>query len=155
MSALVKRQGEGRILTALGNRLTIRVGAEETGGRCSVIDFEVAPGFIGPPIRHRHLDMDWHGVVTEGEIRLELDGVEHLVPTGGVVYVPRGSLFRWRNASADRPARWVLSYNPGGFERYFVELAEAIGALPHTPSPQEVGAIAGPLWKRYGVEVMP
>ena len=137
-----------------GNRLTIRVAAAETGGRCSVVDFEVAPGFVAPPIRHRHHDMDWHAVVTDGELAFDLDGEERRVRTGGVVYVPRGTAFRWWNASRDHAARWMITYVPGGFEQYFVELVAAVRALGRVPTPPEMGALAAPLWKKHGVEVL-
>jgi hypothetical protein len=44
-------------------------------------------------------------LVEQGEIAIELDGIEHRVRRGGLVVVPRGVAFRWRNASRERGVR--------------------------------------------------
>jgi hypothetical protein len=73
------------------------------------------------------------------------------VETGGWLYVPRGTPFRWWNAH-NGPTRWQLTYAPGGFEQYFVELAAAIAE--HAPkTPQALAELARPLWAKYGVVI--
>jgi hypothetical protein len=68
-------------------------------------------------------------LVEQGEIAIELDGIEHRVRRGGLVVVPRGVAFRWRNASRERGVRWVATYTPGGFERFFLEMADRLRML--------------------------
>lgn len=153
--AVVSQSNECKVLTFMGNTMRMLVPSERTGGACAVVDLQVAAGFVAPPLRHRHRDMDWHGVVVEGEIAIELDGTPAVIATGGAVFVPRGVAFRWRNPHADRGARWILTYTPGGFERYFVEIIDAVNALGRPPTPQDLGALATPLWKKYGVDVVP
>ncbi len=153
MPGIVRAPHQGKVVETMGNRLTTLIASAETAGARSMVDFEVAKGFVAPPIKHSHPDLDWQGVVTEGEVAIELDGVVHTVVTGGVVWVPRGTVFRWWNPSADRPARWLLTYTPGGFEGYFAEIADAVAALGRAPTPQDLGAIARPLWKKYGLDV--
>jgi mannose-6-phosphate isomerase-like protein (cupin superfamily) len=137
-----------------GNRLTICVAGARTGGAFSSVDFRVAPGFVAPPLFHANTREDWWGQVLEGEIAVEdQGGATRIVGAGGWVYVPRGTPFRWWNARSE-PARWLLSYAPGGFEQYFVELAEAMAQSPPR-GPEGLAAPARPLWARYGVVVSP
>src|SRR5262245_24292388 len=105
----------------LGNQLTVKVRTEDTNGAFSVVDFQVAPGFVAPPLFHRNTREDWWGQVLEGTVAIESEGKERrLVRAGEWVFVPRGTAFRWWNP-AEQPARWLLTYSPGGFEGYFLE----------------------------------
>jgi hypothetical protein len=92
--------------------------------------------------------------VLEGEIAVEHEGgATRIVGADSWIYVPRGTPFRWWNAR-NEPARWLLTYAPGGFEQYFVDLAEAMVANPPR-GPEALAALARPLWTRYGVLVSP
>jgi mannose-6-phosphate isomerase-like protein (cupin superfamily) len=140
-----------KVLQAGGNRITLSVKSEETGGAFSSICFEVAPGFVAPPAFHANTREDWWGQVLEGEVAIELlDGTTMKVSPGGWLFMPRGTSFRWWNARQE-PARWQLTYAPGGFDGYFVELVEAIGEKKLTPP--QMAEVAGPLWAKYGVTV--
>jgi hypothetical protein len=61
-----------RVIEALGNRLTFRVPGERTGGAFAVVEFEVAAGFVAPPVLHQHAREDWWGQITEGRLALQL-----------------------------------------------------------------------------------
>lgn len=141
---------EGTVTEAMGNRMTVRLTAEGTGGVCGSIDFEVAPGFRGPPVPHHHQNEDWWGQVLDGELAIELDGVVHTIEAGATVFVPRGVNFRWWNPNP-WPARWLLVWSPGGFERYFSDVGEALAGRP--PTPEVLAAVVPPLWARYGLRV--
>jgi quercetin dioxygenase-like cupin family protein len=43
----------------------------------------------GPPL-HRHPWPTWE-IVLSGEVRVQIDGVDHLVPAGGTIYTPPGA----------------------------------------------------------------
>jgi len=141
---------EGAVYEAMGNRMTVRLTAEATGGVCGSIDFEVAPGFRAPPVPHHHQHEDWWGQVLDGELAIELDGVVHALDAGATVFVPRGVNFRWWNPTP-RPARWLLVWSPGGFERYFGDVGEALAG--RAPTPEVLAAVVPPLWARYGLRV--
>ena len=70
----VLRADEGRALWFLGNLVTVKAAAEDTGGRVSVVEFLNPPGFA-PPL-HRHLHEDEMFLVLEGEARFLCDGHE-------------------------------------------------------------------------------
>jgi quercetin dioxygenase-like cupin family protein len=154
MKPVVRQEGEGLVLDVMGSRVSIRVGAEDTAGAFSVVEMQVPPRFQAPPVPHRHSNVDWYAHVEEGEVAIELDGVEHRVQTGGVVVVPRGVAFRWWNASHEHGVRWLATYTPGGFERFFVDMVERLRTLGHPPTPSDMASIARPLWTEYGVETV-
>lgn len=148
MSAIVMMGSTAPVVEVAGCRATIKVRAEETGGAFGMMEMYVAPSFVGPPILHAHSREDWWGAVHEGEIALEVDGKELHVRAGDVVFVPRGSMFRYWNPKPE-PARWTCTYAPGGFENYFLELGAASVREPGAP----LGKLALPLWKKYGLDV--
>jgi len=140
-----------RVVEAMGNRITLVVPSEATGGLFSVVDFRVAPAFRAPPLLHSHPDLDWWGHVLEGEIRIQLGSREETATAGSTIFVPRGTQFRWWNPEA-RAARWQITYSPGGFENYFVDIAAALQkGTPKTPA--ELQELVSPLWKKYRLEM--
>jgi mannose-6-phosphate isomerase-like protein (cupin superfamily) len=154
VSAFVSLPGEGRAIDGAAFSIRVRVPSEAVGGALGVIEMVAAPGAKGPPVLHRHTDIDWHGHVLEGTVAMELDGSVVTLPAGSMVLVPRGTAFRWWNDSATDPVRWVCTYTPGGFERYFTDMADALGSLGRPPTPADIAAAAPALWARHGVEVV-
>jgi mannose-6-phosphate isomerase-like protein (cupin superfamily) len=70
------------------------------------------------------------------------------VRAGETLVLRHGTPFAWRNASAEEPAVYLAVYAPGGFEEYFVAVADALAAgSALTPE------LLGPLWNRFGIAV--
>lgn len=107
-----------------GFTATTRLGAAETGS-VSIVEHLFAPGTLVPP--HRHTREDEISYVVEGEIGFRSDGREVSLAAGGYIVKPRGELHAMWNAGT-MPARMIEIISPAGFERYFVELAEAVAA---------------------------
>lgn len=147
--------GEGQRVELGPVSLTIRVPSSRVGGAFSVVDFTAAPGFRAPPVLHKHADMDWSAHVLSGAAAMQLDDRQVRVDAGGLVVIRRGTAFRWWNASDTEPVRWLLTYTPGGFEQYFLDLAQAFSALGRPPTPADLAAVVPPLWAKHGVEIVP
>jgi quercetin dioxygenase-like cupin family protein len=120
-----------------------RLTAAETGS-ISVVEHVFAPRTLVPP--HRHTREDEISYVVSGAIGFRSDGREVTLGTGGYIVKPRGELHSMWNAGDD-PARMIEIVAPGGFERYFVELAAAVAAAGGRPDP----SIVGPIAERYGL----
>jgi quercetin dioxygenase-like cupin family protein len=114
-------------------------------GSISIVEHTFAPGSLVPP--HRHTREDEISYVVAGEIGFRSDDREASLRAGGYIVKPRGELHAMWNASSD-PARMIEIISPSGFERYFVDLAEAIAAAGGQRDPATVGAVAA----RYGLE---
>lgn len=154
MESFTVLANEGQLIEGFGSKIRIVVSAEQTGGAFSCVDFTAPPGFRAPPALHRHRDLDWHAHVVSGTVAMRLGERDVTVGAGGFLFIPRGTAFRWWNASQTEPVRWLLTYTPGGFEKYFGELAAAFAALGRPPTQEDLATVVPPLWAKYGIEVV-
>ncbi len=126
-----------------GITATTRLSAAETGS-ISIVEHLFSPGALVPP--HRHTLEDEISYVVSGEIGFRSNGKEVSLAAGGYIVKPRGELHSMWNAGRT-PARMVEIISPAGFEKYFIELAEAVAAAGGLPDPSTMGSIAG----RFGL----
>jgi quercetin dioxygenase-like cupin family protein len=127
----------------LGLTASTRLTSAETGS-ISIVEHVFSPGALVPP--HRHTLEDEISYVVMGDIGFRSDGKEVTLAAGGYIVKPRGELHSMWNAGST-PARMIEIISPAGFERYFVELAEAVAAAGRIPDPSTMAAIAG----RFGL----
>jgi quercetin dioxygenase-like cupin family protein len=120
-----------------------RLSSAETGS-ISIVEHLFSPGVLVPP--HRHTLEDEISYVVMGDIGFRSDGKEVTLAAGGYIVKPRGELHSMWNAGST-PARMIEIISPAGFEKYFVELAEAVAAAGRIPDPSTMAAIAG----RFGL----
>jgi len=126
-----------------GLTASTRLTSAETGS-ISIVEHVFSPGVLVPP--HRHTLEDEISYVVMGDIGFRSDGKEVTLAAGGYIVKPRGELHSMWNAGST-PARMIEIISPAGFEKYFVELAEAVAAAGGVPEPSTMGAIAG----RFGL----
>jgi uncharacterized cupin superfamily protein len=93
----------------------------------SVVEQHIPPRFNPPPVHHRQTREDAAVYVLEGELRYWLRDEKVAAPAGTLVHLPRLTWWRWANES-DAPCRVLAIFAPAGFERYFLELTEAIAS---------------------------
>ena len=146
MKPLVLRPGEGESVELFGNRLELKAGADETGGGLCLVDYTAGPGFAGPPPHRHHHTFDMFFVL-EGELTMRLEDETATAPAGSFVLVPPGVVHTFSNPGAE-PVRYLSLMSPGGFERYFLELREALGEGPPDP------AVMAELMSKYDVELV-
>jgi mannose-6-phosphate isomerase-like protein (cupin superfamily) len=147
MSALVVLAGEGNAVRVGGGLgVVFKLFGTDTSGRFAIVEHPLAPGTLAAP-PHTHEREDEVSYVLEGEMTAEIgDQVIH-APAGTLVYKPKGVPHTfWNQASA--PARILEIISPGGFERYFEELAELVGG----GGPPDVGRLMG-LASKYGLHL--
>jgi gentisate 1,2-dioxygenase len=97
-----------------------------------------------PP--HRHTREDEISCVIFGEIGFRSNGHEVSLGAGGYIVKPRGEMHSMWNAGTE-PARMIEIVTPAGFEKYFIELAEATAAAGGRPDP----SITAPIAERFGL----
>lgn len=125
----------------LGVRFLVET--EATGGAFALVEHTLPPRALGAPV-HRHTNEDEYSYVIEGRLGAQLgDEVVEAGP-GELVRKPRGQAHTFWNAS-DEPLRFLEVISPGGFERYFRELAPLLAAGDHA-GVQEVAT-------RYELEI--
>ena len=133
---IVVKPGEGHSVSLGGMGVVFKVPGTATGGAFAVVEHPIEPGRLVPP--HVHLREDEYSYVLEGTIGARVGDKEVMVGPGSYVIKPRGVMHTFWNAGPG-PARVLEVIAPAGFEKYFVELAEA-----KEPNPQALAA-------KYGV----
>ncbi len=102
---------------------TLIAGAQ-TDGALSVIEYSAGDA-SAPEEPHALSREDAAIVMLDGSATFEADGESHQLSAGASLFVARG--VKMRRVSVDRaPARYLIIFVPGGFDRFFVESAELV-----------------------------
>lgn len=141
-------EAAGEALWVYGDKDTIKVDSDDTGGAIAVMVTEMGPGDGPPP--HVHHNENEAFYVLDGEMAA-LDGDRRIddIGPGSFVFFPRESHHAFRNVGG-RPARIVLMFFPAGFEGYLRDVGSPVvegEAAPVTDLDD-----ATPIAARYGME---
>lgn len=136
--------GGGRVFTMLGTTMRLIASAAGTGGRYTVLEQVTPPGW-GPP-RHIHSREDEIFYVLEGAYDLHVGDERRTVSVGASAVLPRNVPHGFRNAAAT-PSRLLFVIAPGGFEEYFLAVAQWSPA----PNPAQLVELARP----FGLTLLP
>lgn len=121
--AVVVRADEGVIIPIGQSSVRLLSVGGDTADVSSAEEIRVPPRFAGPPPHlHERTNHSWY--VTEGQLRLTVEGVPYDLTPGGFVYVPVGASHTFANRTS-HPAAMVEFTTPGGFDRYLSDLADA------------------------------
>ncbi len=148
--------GEGeKSLWVLGELVTYKVTAEQTGGAYSLFEVVTRPGG-GPPPHVQHQE-DECFYVLEGEFEFPNYSDVVRAGAGSLIYVPRGNLHTYKNVGSE-PGRMLVSQTPGGLhERFFEELGEEAQDLTTPPTPEGLPDVRRIVMTaaKYGIEIPP
>lgn len=137
----------------VGDRYTVLLTAEETGGAFSLFEFVVPPGRGSPPHIH-HAEHETF-VVVEGELEFTVAGAASRVGPGGVVFGAKDVPHNFRNVGTT-DARMIVVCAPGGLERFFAA-AGVPAANRHDTPPAPTDADKARMLAiapRHGVELL-
>jgi mannose-6-phosphate isomerase-like protein (cupin superfamily) len=121
--------------------------AQETGGGFSLVEHPIPPRTLVAPV-HRHSREDEYSFVLEGRMGALLGDDVIYAEAGELAFKPRNQWHTFWNPG-DAECRILEIISPGGFERFFDELAELM------EQPQFEPAAMGALGARYGLEFDP
>ncbi|HEX8742629.1 MAG TPA: cupin domain-containing protein [Thermoleophilaceae bacterium] len=132
-------------LGGLGVRFMI--GTADAGGGFSLVEHPIAPRTLAAPL-HRHANEDEYSYVLEGRMGAQLGDETVEAGPGELVFKPRNQWHSFWNPG-DEPARVLEIISPGGFERYFAEIAPL---LPPEREEPDFAALTE-AQARYGLEM--
>lgn len=142
--ALKLARDAGEVVDIGPTRVRVMVRGPEALGGFSLIEYPIPPRTLVAPL-HRHTWEDEYSFVLEGRIGALLGDEVVYADAGELIFKPR-RLWHTIWNPGDAPARVLEVISPGGFERFFEELAAAIRRpLTDTAKRGELGA-------RYGLE---
>ena len=137
--AAVRRKGMEQKRWFLGDPIEVLVGAEETDGAYSLVEFWIGPGSGALP--HTHTREDEHFYILEGEIEFSVAGKAIQAHAGDFVKAFRGEQHSFRNPG-ETPARLLVAITPGNFVDFFVELSTPCTECPAPPPMPEFSRVA-------------
>ncbi|XP_024520340.1 uncharacterized protein LOC112342551 [Selaginella moellendorffii] len=119
----VLEEGGGLSLWVFGVLVTLKVLANETTASSYALFEDLVPPGAGPPLHiHTREDESWY--VLDGELTWTI-GVERFhAKRGSFAHLPRLVPHTFAN-ELDKPARMLVTYAPGGFEQWFLDVGTA------------------------------
>jgi mannose-6-phosphate isomerase-like protein (cupin superfamily) len=147
MSVIVLKPGEGRTIPLGPIQMIVQEDGTHTRGTLGVAEFAVPPHAPTPPphIHHAHEEAFY---VLEGALDF-LAGAETVRASAGTfVMVPIGTLHTFSNPT-DKPARFLNTFTPPRYIRYFEEMSQLLQGGVAPSSPQFIELMA-----RYDTEVV-
>jgi quercetin dioxygenase-like cupin family protein len=130
------------------DRITFKATGEDTGGMLTFLEYWGEPGSRGTTV-HIHDGHEEGFYVIEGTLDMQVGDEKHKVAAGGYAFVPRGVAHAFWNDSRE-PCRFVATFSPPGFERFFIELAEMMA----TGTTRNDRAFMDEFSRRHGMTVV-
>ena len=121
--------------------------ADDTGGALTAFELSALPQ-TGPFLHVHHREDEWYYVLS-GEFLFKAGGVEHTLPAGASIWLPRGIPHVWANM-ATTESKLILVVQPGGFEKFFEEMG---AAMSHTTAADAEKTMAA-MFAKYGMEML-
>ncbi|HJQ98142.1 MAG TPA: cupin domain-containing protein [Candidatus Polarisedimenticolaceae bacterium] len=123
--------------------------AEQTGGNVTMFEFSV-PAQARVPVPHSHEAFDETIYGLSGTMTWLLDGKEHRVGPGEVLFIPRGHVHGFTNASSET-VRQLSAITPGLLgPQYFRD----IGAVVNAGGPPDIAKVME-VMRKHGLRPAP
>ncbi|AJY46846.1 cupin domain-containing protein [Martelella endophytica] len=138
----------------LGNLLSFRASAGDTGGTFSVAECLSAPG-AGAPMHHQQDSEAF--LVTEGEFEFVLNGEVRLCGKGDFLHVRAGDLHAFRNPGPSAARMIIINHPAGPHEDFFRAVGDPVASETETfpeivpPDMPKLLATA----EQFGIHILP
>ena len=130
-------------ISFLGEPYHLRVTGHDTGGEFAVIETRGGRGHGSP--MHVHREASETFLVIEGELRVVVDGQEHLSGAGCAAVLPAGLPHGFVVTSDS--ARYLTLHHGPAFVDFVIDVGEAVGAPPDPALLSEIAA-------RHGIDIV-
>ncbi len=117
---------EGRFARGTVGNLRIKIGAAESGGALSLVEYEILPGRRTVP--HYHLKIYESVFISEGQLRVRVGDAWTTQAAGATILLPVGVVHGWENPGPE-PARMLIISTPA-VDAYFDEMGVLVASAP-------------------------
>lgn len=146
----VAMPGESRFAFSTASQTKLspcKLTGDDTGGALTAFELSALPQ-TGPYLHVHHREDEWYYVLS-GEFIFKAGGVEHTLPTGVSIWLPRGIPHVWANM-ATTESKLILVCQPGGLEKFFEEMGAAMSKADAANAEQIMSA----MFAKYGMEML-
>jgi quercetin dioxygenase-like cupin family protein len=149
--AIVHTAGRGEAFWMLGGLYEVLLSGDETNGEATIMQMTMPAGMGPPPHTHPGEETVY---VVDGTLNYHIAGEVFEGGPGSLFHLPAGTVECFDPTST---ARVVVTYRPGGIEKFFAEAGEPAQRreVPPAPtSPPDVARLAE-IGQRYGMQIQP
>ncbi len=152
--SMVRKKGEGQALWFLGSLFEIKVTGQDTNGELTVVELTVGPRLLAAP-PHAHTGRETVYVL-DGTLRFHIGERTIDLGPGSLLHHPKGA-WEWFENCTDKPARALITYSPGGIDKFFKEVSEPAKTRGLPPPPtgmpdlEKIAATGA----KYGLQIKP
>jgi len=148
--AIVNPPGAGQAFWMLGGLYEVLLSSDETNGEMTVMQMTMPAGMGPPPHIHQGPETVY---VVEGTLIYHIGGEVHEGRPGSLFHIPGGTVENFEPTST---VKVLVTYRPGGIERFFAEAGERAPRreIPPPPAPPDVERLIATA-ARHGLEILP
>jgi quercetin dioxygenase-like cupin family protein len=146
----VAMPGESRFAFSTPSQLKLspcKLTSEDTAGGLTAFELSALPQ-TGPYLHVHHREDEWYYVLS-GEFLFRAGGVDHTLPAGASIWLPRGIPHVWANTGTTEN-KLILVCRPGGFEKFFEEMGSAMSKADASNADKTMAA----MFAKYGMEML-
>jgi quercetin dioxygenase-like cupin family protein len=148
---IIRNQGEGEHLWfAGGGVFTMKATCAETGGAFMLFEDRVVRGKTTP--MHRHDDEDELVYVIDGELLVNVDGVESTVKKGGLFFAPRKTAHAFLVVS--ETAHLLCLQTPGSGEPFYRLVSDPVTSLDDAARPPDLARLQDGARRSPSIELL-
>jgi mannose-6-phosphate isomerase-like protein (cupin superfamily) len=134
---IISQPRDGAPVRAFGNEIVFKLTSDQSDGAL-VVGLATVPAGNAVPMHVQDRE-DELFLIIDGTYRFWANGSTTDVERGGLVFVPRGAPHKFQVLGERAGRHWVVGC-PGGFDRFFTEVAEVFAA-PGGPDFSRLDAI--------------
>jgi mannose-6-phosphate isomerase-like protein (cupin superfamily) len=124
-AAVIAQPGDGVPTRAFGNEILFKLTSDQSGGAL-VVGLATVPAGNAVPMHVQDRE-DELFLIVDGTYRFWLSETTTDVGSGGLVFIPKGTPHKFQVLGERDGRHWVLNA-PGGFDRFYTEVAEVFAA---------------------------
>ncbi len=151
MARTVQREkGEGQAIWLLNSLYEVKVSSDESDGAVTVMEMTIPPGWGPPPHTHPGSETVY---VLDGRIRYHVGGHTLEGGPGSIFHVPEGTVEHFE--PLDGTVRILVTYVPGGPDRFFAEAGEPAQSRqlpPPSDQPPDIERLVA-LGQQHGMRI--
>lgn len=149
--SVVRNPGEGRAFWMLGGLYELKAASTETDGAMTVMEMTLPAGAGPPPHTHPGSESVY---VLEGTLRYHIGDEVFEGGPGSFFHIPAGVM---ENFEPVTDIRILVTYAPGGIEKFFAEAGEPAERREVPPAPTEPPDIERlmAIGEKHGMQIRP